>query len=166
MSRIAGSLLLLFFLAAFAVSVHGQQLLIMKKGKVIARYNPGDEIYFELKDQRQMHHAVLQSLREFYFVTVHGDTIQHSRVARIGFKSEGRKKYGMVTALMGLGLLGVYGLNAIAFDENSTSMRGLRLVGLLAVGSGMIIWFTSESSVRINGVRRLKHAAYDSPLYR
>ena len=158
--------LLLFLLLAFTASVHGQQLLIMKKGKVIARYNPGDEIYFELKDQRQMHHAVLQSLREFYFVTVHGDTIQHSRVARIGFKSPNRKKHGMITALSGLALLGVYGLNSIAFDENSTSMRGLRLVGLLAVGSGMIIWFTSESSVRINGVKRLKYASYDSPLYR
>jgi hypothetical protein len=164
MRRVTGLLLLLFLM--LAASVHGQQLLLMKKSKVIARYNPGDDIYFELKDQRQMHHATLQSLREFYFVTVHGDTVQHSRVARIGFKNQSRKRYGMVTAVTGAALLGVYGINSIAFDEESQSMRGLRLVGLWGVGLGMLIWFTSESSVRINGAKRLKYVSYDSPLYR
>jgi hypothetical protein len=159
-------LLLLLLLSTVAASVHGQQLLVMKKGKVIARYNSGDDIYFELKDQRQLHHAVLLVSREFSFVTAQFDTIQHSRVARIGFKNESRKRYGMVTALTGAALLGVYGLNSIAFDEQSPSMRGLRLVGSLGVGFGLLIWFTSESSVRIKGATRLKFASYDSPLYR
>jgi len=149
-----------------AGSVQAQQLLIMKKGSVISRFNPGDEIFFELKDQKQIHHTAIQNIREFYFTTVQGDTIQYQRVALVAFRNPERKKFGLTTAITGVALLGVYGLNSLAFDTQTPAMRGLRFVGILGAGVGMFIYLSADKKVRMNGVRRLRYIPYDSPLYR
>jgi hypothetical protein len=165
MSRLPVFLALLFVLS-FVGPVAAQQLLIIRKGSVSFRYNAGDEIYFELKDQKQIHHTTIQNLREFYFTTVQGDTIQYQRIALVAFRNDARKKYGMTTAIAGAVLLGVYGLNSIAFDESSPAMRGLRLVGALGIVSGAIIYLTADKKMRLTNGRRLKYVTYDSPLYR
>jgi hypothetical protein len=165
MTKLLGFLALAFIML-FGPSVGAQQLLIIKKGSVSFRYNPGDEIYFELKDQKQIHHTTIQNLREFYFTTVQGDTIQYQRIALLAFRNDARKKYGMSTAIAGAVLLGVYGLNSIAFDPNTPAMRGLRLVGVLGIASGAIIYLTADKKMRLTNGRRLKYVTYDSPLYR
>lgn len=164
--KLSKTLLLVAFVIFAEGTLCGQQLLVLKQGKVLARFDEGDEIFFQLKDQRQVHHSALQSIREFYFVTVNQDSIPFSRVYSLTFRSEARKKYGAVTMLTGAALLGVYGLNSLAFDEDTQSMRGLRTVGLFGIGFGALIYFTSQSTIKLTGIKRLKYASYDSPLYK
>lgn len=159
-------LLTVILMMALGDTVQAQQLLIIKKGAVSSRFDQGDDIYFELRDQKQIHHAVIQHIREFYFTTVQGDTIQYQRVALVAFRNDERKRFGMTTAITGVALLGVYGLNSLAFDRQTPAMRGLRFVGILGAGAGTFIYLTADKKVRLNGIRRLKYVSYDSPLYR
>lgn len=160
------TLLVLLVLILSIADVVAQQMLILKKGKVLARFNQGDEVYFELKDQRQIHHTTIQSIRDFYFTTVGNDTIQYSRVAFFQFRNDEGKIRGKTMAVIGVALLGVYGLNSLAFDEVSPSMRGLRLVGGLGTAIGMTLYLTSTKKIKLKGFKRLKYIPYDSPLYR
>ena len=76
-----------------AACVSGQQLLIMKKGKVIARFNPGDELLFQFKNEKQANRVVIQSLREFYFITTANDSIQYLKIGRILFRNPQKQKW-------------------------------------------------------------------------
>lgn len=157
------SVLTIIFLLTWSLTC-SQQLLLLKGGRILTRYNIGDEIYFELKDQRQVHHTSIASLREFDFITVNEDTIQLSRVASIHFKNYARRKYSRGILLTGAALIGVYYLNSIAFDTSSPSMKGLYWVGVYGVAAGVVINLTSKKSVRLEGVKRLKCVPWDSPL--
>jgi hypothetical protein len=159
----------LFFVAILLFVVElapGQQLLIMKKGKVISRFNPGDEMLFQFKGDKQPVRVVIRELREFYFITTSKDTIQYLRVGRVIFRNPDRQKYGAMVFGTGAALLAVWGVNALAFDTTSPSMRGLQLVGFFGVGLGAFIYFTANTGVTLNGYKRLKYISYDSPLYR
>jgi hypothetical protein len=146
--------------------VQAQQLLIMKKGNVVSRFEPGDDLLFVFKKEKQVNHVTIQTLREFYLITMARDTIQYQAIGRIKFRNPERRKYGVTTFATGAALLGVWAINSLAFDSNSTSMRGLRFVGFLGIGVGAFIFFTADSSMKINGIRRLKYISYDSPLYK
>jgi len=166
MSKTVSRLLLVSLIVAFAGSSQCQQLLLIRKGSVATRYNESDEIYFQLKDQRQIHHTTIQTIREFYFLTASRDTIPYSRVESVHFRNYERKKFGAVTTLTGFGLLGVYGLNTLAFDEDTPAMRGLRIVAFMGIVVGTVIYFRAERKIKLGGRTRLKFVSYDSPLYR
>jgi hypothetical protein len=159
----------ILFLAAFlfvAEISSAQQLLIIKKGKVISRFNPGDELVFQFKNDKQPNRVVIQSLRDFYFISTANDTIQYLKIGRIVFRNPGRRKYGATVFGMGAALLAVWGINTLAFDSTSPSMRGLQVVGFIAIGVGTFIYFTAETGTKLKGYTRLKYVSYDSPLYR
>jgi hypothetical protein len=144
----------------------GQQLLLMKKSKVVSRFDPGDELVFQFKGDKQPNRVVIQGLREFYFITTSGDTIQYQRVGRILFRNPERQKYGAMVFGTGVALLAIWGLNSLAYDTTTPSMRGLQVVGFFGVGLGTFIYFTANSGVRMKPGTRLKYISYDSPLYR
>jgi hypothetical protein len=152
----------------WAGAAEGQQLLVVKKGSVVTRYDVGEEIYFQLKDQRQVHHTSIRAIREFYFLTMDRDSIPYMRVQSLHFRNYDRKRYGAVTTLTSFGFLALYGLNAyvLDIDENTPSMRGLKFIAFTGIAVGTIIYLRSERSLKLGGKTRLKYAAYDSPLYR
>ena len=160
------SSLLVFAFVLFAAGSSAQQLLIMKRGKVVSRFNPGDELLFQFKSEKQVNRVTIQSLREFYFVTTSKDTIQYLKIGRIVFRNPGRQKYAVSVFGMGAALLAIWGVNTLAFDSTSPSMRGLRVVGFIAVGVGTFMYFTANSGTKMKGGTRLKYVSYDSPLYR
>jgi hypothetical protein len=159
-------ILLAFCLVLTATVARGQQMLVMNKGSVTDRFNSGDELLFVFKNEKQVIRVTIQSIREFYFITTSKDTIAYQRVGKIVYRNPERQRRGAIMAATGAGLLAVYGLNSLAFDQNTPSMKGLRLVGVFGVGFGIIIYLTANSSKKLKGGRRLKYASYDSPLYR
>lgn len=163
--RIRAILLTSFFLIA-SCAVQGQQLVIMKKGNVTTRFNSGDELVFVMKNDKQPNRVIIQSIREFYFITTGKDTIQFQKVGKILFRNPERKKYGAGVFAAGAIFLGVWGVNSLAFDTSSPSMRGLRFIGFVGVGVGAFIYFTANSKIVLKGATRLKYISYDSPLYR
>jgi hypothetical protein len=143
-----------------------QQMVIMKKNKIVTRFEAGDELLFQFKDDKQPNRVIIQSIREFYLVTTSGDSIDYQRVGRILFRNPDRQKYGAMVFGTGVALLAIWGVNSLAFDTTSPSMRGLQLVGFFGVGLGTFIYFTANSGVKIKPGTRLKYISYDSPLYR
>lgn len=145
-----------------------QQLLLMKKGRIIGRFNPGDEIRFELKDQRKIaHHTAIMTIRQFDFITINKDTIEFSRIHKIKFKSANRAKLATSHFIAGAALVGLSYLLEPAFgDGNKTSVQGVRFVGIYAIAYGSFMMLTRNTGIKLNGIKRLKSIPYDSPLYR
>ncbi|MEJ0033067.1 MAG: hypothetical protein WDO15_23215 [Bacteroidota bacterium] len=67
-----------FFLISTAHMAGAQQMAVMKKGHVMARYYIGNDIRFVLKGDDQLYHAAIMSIQEFSFVTMQRDTIKFS----------------------------------------------------------------------------------------
>lgn len=159
------TLLSLMFMSG-AACAQSWQMLLMKRGRVLARYNPGDPILFVLKGDKQVRSAGIIAIREFDFVTSTKDTIQFLNVASLKFRNSARKKYGITTVLTSAALFSVYFLNSVAFDKNESSMRGLRAVGIYGAVFGTAIYLTSNRTTRLKNGKRLKGISYESPLYR
>jgi hypothetical protein len=142
------------------------QMLLMKNGRILTRYNPGDPILFVLKGDKQVRGAAILAVREFDFITSTKDTIEFLQVASLKFRNSARKKYGVATVLASAALFSVYFLNSVAFDKNESSMRGLRAVGIYGAVFGTAIYLTSNKTTRLKKGKRLKGISYESPLYR
>jgi hypothetical protein len=154
-------------LITIGLAADAQQMVVLKRGKIISRYNLGDEIRFVLKgDRKQAYHAALISIREFDFITVQKDTIQFGDIAKLKYKNPARRKYGQGTILTALALGGLgFALEKPFGDKNPQAIRGLYTVGALGTVFGTFFILTSKSQIKLNGKNRLKFINYDSPLY-
>src|SRR5690349_16101953 len=100
---------LFFIFLSIAGSVSAQQMIVIKKGHIMTRYNLGDDIRYVLKGDKQVYHAAILSIREFEFVTLQKDTVKYLDVARLKFKNKGAMNYLKST------LIGSAALTALSF---------------------------------------------------
>lgn len=154
---------LLFLIAGCA---EAQQMVVMRKGHIMARYNVGDEIRFVLKHDGQLYHAAIMSIQEFSFVTMQRDTIKYLDIAKLKFRQKGSMKYIKST------LIGSAGLTALHFalkptygKKNPQSVNGLLYAAGIGAISTLFPLLTSRSHIKLTGFKRLKFINYDSPLY-
>jgi hypothetical protein len=157
-----------FLLCFFSVfSAVAQQMVVLKKGHVTTRYNLGDEIYFVLKGDKQLHHTAIQSIREFEFITIQKDTIRFNQIAKLKFRNKKVKSY-VKSTLIGSAVLGAlhFALKKPFGDKNPQAVKGLGYVAGLGVVSSAFVVATSRTHIKLIGFKRLKFINYDSPLYR
>lgn len=157
--------LVLFFGVIFSSA--GQQMVVMKKGKIMARYNLGDEIRFVLKGDKQVYHAAILSIREFEFLTLQKDTIKFNQVHMLKFKNKNLKKYVTTTLIASASLMALhFALKGPFGEKNPQAVNGLAYVA----GSGLIplafAVLMNKSKIKLVGFKRLKFINYDSPLYK
>lgn len=157
---------ILFFLLTAGVA-HAQQMIVLKKGKIMTRYNLGDDIYFVLKGDPQLHHTAILQIREFEFITIQKDTIKYAEVAKLKFRNKQAWTYVKST------LIGAAGLTALSFalekpfgDDNPNAIKGMRWAAGIGVVSAGFVLAMSRSQLKLNGFKRLKFINYDSPLYK
>jgi len=144
-----------------------QQMVVMKKGHIMARYNIGDEIRFVLKGDDQLYHAAIMSIQEFSFVTMQRDTIKYLDVAKLKFRNKGAFNYVKSTLLGSAGLTALHFAIKPAFGKkNPQSVNGLLYAAGVGAISSLFVLATSRSHIKIAGFKRLKFINYDSPLYR
>lgn len=146
----------------------GQQMVVMKRGgKVIARYNLGDDIRFVLKGDKQEYHAAILSIREFEFITLQKDTIKYSDIATLKFRNPGLKKYIKTTLIGSASLMALHlALKGPFGESNPTSVNGLAYVagaGLIPLAFAVVM---NKSKIKLTGYKRLRFINYDSPLYK
>lgn len=161
----------ILFVALFfglVLSSAAQQMVVLKKGNIIARYGLGDEIRFVLKDDpKQDHHAAILSIHEFEFITLQKDTIKFSQVERLKFRNKGLKKYVVSTLIASGSLMALhFALKGPFGDSNPQAVDGLAYAagaGLLPVAFAVLF---NKSKIKLNGYKRLKFINYDSPLYK
>ncbi|HMJ71258.1 MAG TPA: hypothetical protein VK508_20320 [Cyclobacteriaceae bacterium] len=162
------TILFIVFLFCLVQSSAAQQMVVIKKGKILTRFYLGDEIRFVMKDDpKQLRHVAILSIREFEFVTLQKDTIQFSQISKLKFRNKGLKKYVVSTLIGSASLLALhFALKGPFGESNPMAVNGLAY----AAGSGVLpLLFavaTSRSSMRLNGFKRLKFINYDSPLYK
>jgi hypothetical protein len=161
-----GRILVVLFLL-IASCTQAQQMAVMKKGHIMARYYLGDEIRFVLKGDDQMYHAAIMSIQEFSFVTMQRDTIKFLDVAKLKFRNKGAMNYVKSTLLGSAGLTALHFALKPAFGKkNAQSVNGLLYAAGVGAVSTLFVLATSRSHIRIRGYKRLKFINYDSPLYR
>ena len=160
---------LVIFLVLFAAaySAAGQQMVVMKRGKTLVRYNLGDEIRFVLKGDDQAYHAAILSIREFEFITLQKDTIRYNDIAQLRFKNKGLKKYVVSTLIASGSLMALhFALKGPFGEKNPQAVNGLAY----AAGAGLIpITFAvlfNKSKIKLENGKRLRFINYDSPLYK
>jgi hypothetical protein len=157
---------LAFFLIIAAQMSAAQQMAVMKKGHIMARYNIGDDIRFVLKSDDQVYHAAIMSIQEFSFVTMQRDTIRYLDIAKLKFKHKAAMKYVKSTLIGSAGLTGLYFALKPAFGKkNSQSVKGLLYAAGIGAVSTLFPLLTSRSHIKLTGFKRLKFINYDSPLY-
>jgi hypothetical protein len=145
-----------------------QQAIVLKKGKIIARYNLGDEIRYVLKnDPKQLHHAAILSIREFEFITLQKDTVKFADISKLKFKNRNLKKYVVSTLIGSASLMALhFALKEPFGDKNPLAVKGLAYAAGSAVFPLLFAVVMNKSQIKMNGFRRLKFINYDSPLYK
>lgn len=142
-------------------------MLVIKKGRILSRYNLGDDIRYVLKGDKQVYHAAILSIREFEFITLQKDTVKYLEVAKLKFKNKGGMNYLKST------LIGSAALTALSFalepaygDKNPQAIKGMRFAAGAGVVSSLVAVALSRSQIKISGFKRIKFINYDSPLYK
>jgi len=142
-------------------------MVVIKKGRIISRFNLGDEIRFTLKGDKQLHHTALLSIHEFEFITIQKDTIQYNQVAKLKFRNKGVWNYVKSTLVGSAGLMALhFALKGPYSSKNPQAVKGLAYAAGGGVVSVLFVLATSRTSVKLTGFKRLKFINYDSPLYR
>lgn len=142
-------------------------MVVLKKGRIISRYNLGDEIRFVLKGDKQAYNAAILSIREFEFITLQKDTVKFRDIAKLKFRNKGAMNYVKSTLLGSAGLMALhFALKEPYGDKNPQAVKGLAYAAGGGVISTIFVLATSRSQVKLNGFKRLKFINYDSPLYR
>jgi hypothetical protein len=158
---------LFLVVVATSLSVDAQQMVVLKKGKVLTRYNLGDEIRFVLKGDKQVYHAAILSIREFDFLTLQKDTIRFNQIAELKFRNKGLKKYATSTLIGSGSLMALhFALKGPFGEKNKQAVNGLAYVagaGLLPLAFAAIM---NRSKIKLTGFKRLKFINYDSPMYK
>lgn len=161
--------LLIIFLFLFIASqpVDGQQMIVLKKGRIISRFNLGDDVRFVLKGDKQTYHAAILQIHEFEFITLQKDTVKFKDIAKLKFKNKGAMNYVKSTLLGSAGLMALhFALKPAYGDKNPQAIKGLAYAAGGGVVSTLFVLATSRSHIKLNGFKRLKFINYDSPLYR
>lgn len=142
-------------------------MVVIKKGKIITRYNLGDEIRYVLKGDKQPYNAAILQIREFEFITLQKDTVKFLDVAKLKFRNKGAMNYAKSS------LIGAAGLTALSFalepafgSKNPQAINGMRYAAGAGLISTLFVLATSRTQIKLVGFKRLKFINYDSPLYR
>ena len=155
-----------FFFLVAAHMTSAQQMAVMKKGHIMARFNLGDEIRFVLKNDDQLYHAAIMSIQEFSFVTMQRDTIKYLDIAKLKFKHKRSWAYIKSTLIGSAGLTALHFALKPAFGtKNKQSVNGLLYAAGVGAVSTLFVLVTSRSHIKLTGFKRLKFINYDSPLY-
>jgi len=158
---------LIFIFLVIAGTVSAQQMVVLKKGRIMSRYNLGDEIRYVLKGDKQMYHAAILSIREFEFITLQKDTVKFLEVSKLKFKNKGAWNYAKSAAIGAAGLVALsYALEPTFGKSNPNAIKGMRYAAGGGIISTLFVLATSRSKIKLVGFKRLKFINYDSPLYR
>lgn len=159
--------LFLFVFLSVAGAASGQQMIVIKKGHIMTRYNLGDEIRYVLKGDKQVYHAAILSIREFEFITLQKDTVKYLDVAKLKYKNKGAMNYLKSTLIASAALTALsFALQPAFGDKNPQAITGMRYAAGAGIVSTLVVVAMSRSHIKIAGYKRIKFINYDSPLYR
>lgn len=159
------SFLLLFFSGTV---LHAQrQLLILKKGHVMHRFYPGDDVYLKLKGSPDRIHSYLNNIMEDALV-LQKDTIPFHKIERTYiYESERRNSNGAKLMVAGVLLFGIdYANQEWIQKKDYDASSGVSITSAVLVGTGLPLMFIKKKSQVISYKYRLMMVKAGDPLYR
>jgi hypothetical protein len=159
---------LLFTFLASGYLCQGQvQLLLMKRGEVVLRLNPGDEIVYALKGSKDIYRTYVNNLSDTS-VTTGNVEVPFRKIERLYFsQKQFYNDLGEKMTAAGVLLFAADQINNSIVQGNDFSLnRGVTVTSIILAGAGLPMALIRKKSQVINYKYQLITVRKDSPLYR
>lgn len=143
-----------------------KQLIILKKNRVVARYNPGDDLVFKTTDSRHVRKSYVNNLADTAVVTAR-DTVPFYSFDRVYFNQHSfARTLGTTLIIAGAGYFFIDQLNNVVVKGNEfRSEPSINRFAIITVGVGVPLVLLQKKSQRMGYHYRMLTVDPDSPLY-
>jgi hypothetical protein len=146
---------------------HGQkQLLVMKGEKVLARFNPGDELVISLKGEKKKLYSYVNNLFDTA-VLIHRTLVPIHKIDKVYFKQSGLMNLvGRFLVVAGVSYFLIDQVNVVIVNGDKATLNDNvtnTSIALVAVGLPMVL--IKKKYRRIYGRTRLMVVDERSPFY-
>jgi hypothetical protein len=166
-------LMLLIALSGCLMSDAQKQVVVMKKDRVIQRYNPGDFIRYSTGKPKNFKYDQIVELTDTTIIT-RNDTIPYYKVKLIDTQGELQsgitlRKIGYFSIADGviLPLADLINVELVQNQESSYSLdRGVGITSATLITTGAALLLITRPYMKLQFKNRLKIVRHDSPLYK
>jgi hypothetical protein len=166
-------LMLLIALSGCLMSDAQKQVVVMKKDRVIQRYNPGDFIRYSTGKPKNFKYDQIVELTDTTIIT-RNDTIPYYKVKLIDTQGELQsgitlRKIGYFSIAAGviLPLADLINVELVQNQESSYSLdRGVGITSATLITAGAALLLITRPYMKLQFKNRLKIVRHDSPLYK
>jgi hypothetical protein len=166
-------LMLLIALSGCLMSDAQKQVVVMKKDRVIQRYNPGDFIRYSTGKPKNFKYDQIVELTDTTIIT-RNDTIPYYKVKLIDTQGELQsgitlRKIGYFSIAAGviLPLADLINVELVQNQESSYSLdRGVGITSATLITTGAALLLITRPYMKLQFKNRLKIVRHDSPLYK
>jgi hypothetical protein len=156
---------LLFLLFSFS-AVAQKQLILLKKGKPMHRFNAGDDIYIKIKGNPDRIHSYVNNILDDALV-LHHDTIPFHTIERT-YLEEGSllNLFGGMLVTAGTGYFLIDQVNELTKGNDLSINKGVAIGSATCVVVGLPMMLTRKKSQKLSYKYRLLTVKAGDPLYR
>ena len=168
MARIGAVLIFILAFLFSGLDLHAQrQLVLLKNGHVMHRFNPGDDIYIKVKGNPDRIHSYLNNILEDAIV-LHTDTIPFQRIERTFlYESARRNANGAMLATGGILLFGIDFVNQEWIQKTGyEATSGVSIASAVLITAGLPLALIKKKSQVLGYKYRLLMVKAGDPLYR
>jgi len=150
---------LIFFLGTNGLLAQ-PQLALLKKDRVITRFNEGEYIRFQKKDSDNFIRAIITGIYPGYFM-LGEDTIYHYEVTKVDISSKTTTNFkvasiGKALILAGVSLIVIDAFNTVIIQDRTYKVeRGVGKASLTLVGVGGLMQIVNSNYFRVGRKRKL-----------
>jgi hypothetical protein len=148
--------ILIFGLCCFAYTTYGQQqMVLLKRGEVVARFEQGDNIKCKLRNGK-----IKEGLAMRYTdvsIILRSDTIMFSAIYKIHVKgkrkADFRQKTGTILMIAGVGYFAIDQINTLFFVEGQSGIdEGVAVTAGTLAATGAALTFIRSPYLKVRGL--------------
>ncbi len=145
-----------YCLMSFAAAAYGQQqMVLLKRGEMVARFEQGDNIKCKLRNGKIKEGMAIRYTDSF--ILLRGDTIMFSDIYKIHAKgkreADFRQKVGTVLMIGGAGYFLIDQVNTLFFVEGQSGMdEGVAITSGSLVAAGAALTFLRSPYMKVRGL--------------
>jgi hypothetical protein len=131
------------------------QLILLKRGTVIARFNEGETMKFKMRDKSVMEGVAIR-FTDFSVITL-GDTVDFANIEKINVKGRRRpttlNKVGTVLMIAGIGYFAIDQINTLLFVEGQSGIdQDVVKASIALTASGAALNYIRSPYQKLRGI--------------
>ncbi|MCU0420582.1 MAG: hypothetical protein MUC38_13095 [Cyclobacteriaceae bacterium] len=147
------------------LAIAQKQLLLLKRGKVIHVFRPGETIRLKRTDDENITRSYVNNIFE-YAVVLHQDTIPFQKIERLYVPEPSvMNKLGGMLVVGGGGLFAIDQVNQLIQGNGLSLDQDISTISLACVGAGLPMMLIRKKSQRLRYPYRLLMVKLGDPLY-